>query len=272
MNAELPTWLVNTGAILAIILTILHIRDLLKAGRLEVRLTREVFFRLTDKGESLFANAVLLCRREPVEIRSIYLMLTRSSGSRKEYPVEPIWFGQKLAATGNVYAQHSFSSKSPASFIPENTAQNALYMCVLSEYATKVREGFRNLDQAGMQLFRARAELKDGDPAKASQLYAQLLTEQQKFLNHVMEAVQLEVGKYRLELRVKYRHVGPLLSRAKECRSEIEFAIEDGFREAFRNQVAAFAHERLLQATRGEVASAPLPEYEPLEVREITSA
>jgi hypothetical protein len=265
----IPPWFIDLGAILAVLLTALRIREFLKTGHLDVRLTREMFFRITDHGESIFTNAVFLCRWEPVEIRSVGFELTCVSGSTKTYAVEPIWIGAKLPVANNVYAQHSFSSKSAATFLAENTTRDVLYLCALSEYSMKIREAFIDLERAGTDLARARQEITTPNDANVQALYEQTLTYQRTFVDRIVDGVQVETGTYRLRLVAKYRHMRRLWAPVRECRSEIELTIGDGFREAFRQQVAVFAHQRLLQAARGEARSFPLPEHEPLTVKEV---
>src|SRR6267143_1336631 len=86
----LALWMVYFAFWTSLILGLLKIIEFaVKATRfprLDARLTSDVFFRLTDFGESLFCNAVLLSFNGPVLITNTRVTLTKTDSAVKVFP------------------------------------------------------------------------------------------------------------------------------------------------------------------------------------------
>src|SRR3954466_4089507 len=109
LNA-IPGWIVYSGAIAGLVVAIIEVVRFIfsvsKTSKLEIRLTKEAFFRLTNFwGESLFTNAILLAREGPVEVRNVEFKLQKTSGSQKNFVLTCVHFGEKVRSFNGPMAE-----------------------------------------------------------------------------------------------------------------------------------------------------------------------
>jgi hypothetical protein len=114
-------WMITFAFWASLILTLIKIVEAiisaLRQPSLNFSLTREVFFRLTEFGEALFCNPVLLAWNGPVLISSITAQLKKIDSPQKTFPLKVLAFGEKVRGQGP-FADHYFHSKSPIAHIP----------------------------------------------------------------------------------------------------------------------------------------------------------
>src|SRR5574343_1815041 len=100
----IPDWLVWTGSIAGILAVAIHflsfVFNFFRRGKLEVKLTKEIFFRVSQLGECLFPNVVLFARNGPIEIKNILFELHKFGSYQKKYKLSLLYFGDKLILSG----------------------------------------------------------------------------------------------------------------------------------------------------------------------------
>ena len=106
-----------TSFAVATLLAVLKAVEFFRRGTLEVRLTKDSFFRLTETGESLFVHAVLLARDGPALIDNISLKMNRrptdnARTAEKSFPLDIVDHGEKIKAAG-MFAEHFWYGASP---------------------------------------------------------------------------------------------------------------------------------------------------------------
>lgn len=243
IQKTLPAWVIVGGFLCSLGVTIYELFKLFlnATPSLEVRLTKEVFFRVSEHGETLFPNVVMVSRRAPVEIRNVSLNLVKKTGSTKSYHIDVIYFGDKVREDGNVLANNHFYTQSPIDFVLPNSPKRTVYMGGLSEYRDKIRNAFdsfrmyvnserQSLDKAveqGLEGLELESRKISMYSAVAAQAYAQA--------GLFLEGIQLEKGTFQLTVSVEYRAVGFLRHViSKVSTSSIEFEVQPDVRETYK--------------------------------------
>lgn len=164
-SSNLPSWMITFAFVASLFLTLLKIYEYYikysKKPELNVRLTKEAFFRCAldtvspiGNGEVLFANAVLLARNAAVLVQKVRFNLKKISGSKKDFSLCVLQFGEKVKGQGNI-ADHNFFTSSPLAFLPVDTPQRLVYLAVVEEYADRIR---KKVDESTLKL----QELENG--------------------------------------------------------------------------------------------------------------
>jgi len=274
--SSLPNWMIIFAFIASLVLTILKIVEgILSAMRkstLEVALTREVFFRIFETGEALYANAVLVAYGVGALIKDIKASLKKEDGATKEFALRVAQIGEKFRSTEGLY-QFSFYSSSPLVFIPENNPQRQVYICEHSAYADATKEEFQRFQQALFQIKGKYSPLPPADETQAARLVAEIKEVTAGACMNIMDKIQIEPGKYTLSLTVTYRQKGKYLpiSVTKTATSGIQFVVEDYARDFMRNSLNQYLEHRSLQLLIDKTGVLPLPEYAPTKVVELSA-
>jgi hypothetical protein len=137
-TSPLPLWTLYFAFWASLALTVLKILELtfvaFRSPRLDVRVTREAFFRLTDWGETLFFNSILLAWNGPVLILDSRATLLKTDAATKAFPLRILQVGEKVRSAGGPFPDHFFHSSSPISHVAESDPQRVLYFCVQEKY------------------------------------------------------------------------------------------------------------------------------------------
>ena len=96
----LPLWMAVFAFVVSVFLAILKVIEWImfffKKSSLEIALTREVFFRILEKGESLYVNAVLIAYDKGTLITDVKATLKKINGATKEYELRVSDIGEKF--------------------------------------------------------------------------------------------------------------------------------------------------------------------------------
>jgi hypothetical protein len=122
-----------------------------RKSSLEVALTREVFFRIFESGESLYANAVLISHDVGALVRDIKVHLKKENGAIKDFELKIAQIGEKYRTSDGLY-QFSFHSSSPLTFVPENSPQRQVYICEYESYSEATKVEFQKFQQKLFQI------------------------------------------------------------------------------------------------------------------------
>lgn len=111
--------------------------------KLEFRLTSEVFYRLTESGESLFPNAAIVPEGAPAKITRVDVVLDKTDSPTKSYPLKVIAFGTKERSLTPLAAHH-FYSRSPYHYLAGDQVLRPVRHCLLGTYDTVIESQFRD--------------------------------------------------------------------------------------------------------------------------------
>lgn len=264
-------WMVVFAFWASLILTLVKIGEAiftaLRRPRLDFSLTREVFFRLTDFGEALFCNPVLLAWNGPVLVTSINARLDKTDSPRKSFPLKVLAFGEKVRGQGP-FADHYFHSKSPVSHIPPGSPQRAVYFCVQEQYQDKSKQAIEAFRKKILD-YKADLLSKAGNAGQVdSQDVVKVLVKTvDDGLTEFMDLVQLEPGEYELQIEIEYCNPTSRFFRSrKKAQSSISFAVEANVRDYLRTKLRETLMSLATNMVYDRNQTVLYPEYQPIKV------
>lgn len=270
---SLPRWAQILSLSVALFLALLKAIEFFRFPKLDVRLTRDMFFRLIDDGEALFCHAVLLARNGPVLIQDINLTLKRK-GSRaraeKVFPIQILKFGEKVKGPAFT-AEHHFYSSSPLLYLQENQPLRAVYLGVQCEYHPRQR---RSVEKFTAQIIELKSKYgQTSSQAIDSETAEQVLHELDNIISEsfgeMVGLIQLETGEYETAIEVVYESPGfRLWKRQGRSSSTISFSVEEQPLSTWKaqlNGVLRASVKNTLTDSRDPIA---YPEFQPAEFKE----
>lgn len=205
-----PYWMLIFAFITSLILTILKILEgiftAFRKTKLDIVLTREVFFRTLETGESLYSNVVLIAYDSGALITDINATLKKEDGATKEFILRVAQIGEKYRTDDGSYKYYLYSS-SPLTFIPENVPQQKVYVCEHLSYADATKQIFQQFQQKLFQ-FKERFVSITDNQEQSAQLKIDINNAINDACTNIMDTIQLEPGRYTLTVYVTYRQKG----------------------------------------------------------------
>lgn len=269
----LPLWAQILSLSVALFLALLRAIEFFKFPKLYVRLTRDMFFRLIEDGETLFCHAVLLARNGPVLIRDIDLTLKRKGNrarAEKLFPIQILRFGEKVKGPA-LTAEHHFFSSSPLLYLPENQPLRAVYLGVQREYHPRQRRAVENFAARIIALKSNYSQIST--QAIDAETADRVLQELDEIINdsyrEMVGLIQLEAGEYEVSIEVRYENPGSRLwKKLESSNSTITFAVEEQLLSTWKAQLNG-----VLRATAKNILTDSkdlivFPEFLPLEFSE----
>jgi hypothetical protein len=274
----LPLWTLYFAFWASLGLTVLKIAELafaaFRSARLDLRLTREAFFRLTDYGETLFFNSVLLAWNGPVLILDSKATLLKTDSATKAFPLRILQVGEKVKSTGGPFPDHFFHSSSPISHVAESDPQRVLYFCVQDKY----EEASRNV----VNDFRKRvldykqevvSKLGSTSAEERSELSQEILRNINRLVDEslarMMELVQLEPGEYKLTLEVTFRNPKSRFRSDSTSTSSVAFSIGQDVRDQFRTNLQQTLRVSATNLILDQQTPVIYPDYSPSNFRSV---
>lgn len=275
-SSPILTWMATFAFWASLVLTVLKIVELVviavRAPRLDLRLTPEIFFRLNDFGETLFCNSVLLAWNGPVLIVGARAILEKTDSPTKSFPFKVVQYGQKVKGEGPL-PDHYFHSRSAITHLAESKPEQALYLCVQEKYedqSRKLIEEFRKqvLDYKQIVLAKAATLPPDGKDTLRQEILGTVNQLVDKNLPLMMELIQLEPGEYKLSFEVDHQNPkSRIFFRKRTSRSAIQFSIGADVRDIFRVNLRQVLLVDATNLILDQQAPITYPEYQPLRVR-----
>jgi len=237
---------------------------------LSVLLTRDVFFRILESGESIYANAIIVSYGSGALIQNVTASLKKEDGATKEFKLRVAQVGEKARMQDGTH-KYSFHSTSPLAFIPPGNPQRQAFVCEYEDYARETNDCFQRHLQG---LFRITHEIRSASPPHSAP-FDVYTSEAKKLASKstadIMDNIQIEKGEYSLTISIEYSHEsgGLIKSRLRTASSTIKFCVEDYAKELIRNSLEVYLMNRNPQPD-SQVFN-PAPEYSPSKVREVTN-
>lgn len=265
----LPLWAQALNLLITLALAGLRSVEFFRRGLLEVRLTRDSFFRLTDFGEALFVHGVLLSRNGPVLIQNVSITLRRLASkdaptAEKSFPLEIIGHGEKVK--GPAYtAEHHFYGASPLMYVEGSSTQRPVYHCLHSEYKERQRQAVMDFDQ---DLFAFKRQVDEAAANDTPRSEPEILRELQQLVRPHFEKmcglIQLEAGEYELSLEISYEKCGLLTwKRHDSANSYGYFTVEESGIAAYKNELLKTLYVRTVNVMKNRSDLVVLPVFQP---------
>lgn len=195
-----------------------------RKGQIDLIITDDVFFRITQEGESFFVNIIMVGQNKLVRIDAIDLVLTNSDDQRQvQFKVRRVG---KQRETDSVFQEFSFYTMSVFDFLAPNISTTKVIHSIENENSSKISseltnyESFLNEIKPDYQNFLLIADKVEKE-RKGQELLAQINAARQECLTKILQRIKVNDGKYRLKVTVTYRGVSTtkriwILSRWKE--------------------------------------------------------
>lgn len=272
----IPLWLFWLAFVSSIIISLIGIIKaasvLFRAKTLNVTLTREIFFRISDYGECFFPNIVVIARNGLIETKDIKFKLvkikTDSSAPHKEYSVGPLLIGERVVGSNPIASNHFYTS-SPLFFIEPGTSKRMVLMTVIEGYLELLKQETRNFETEIIEL------KKQGQQAVAGGLIQKDDSVATKFFNictsyasKIGSHIQLEPGKYEMTVIIDYRALS-IWSKTKCAKSVITFEVPSNFKNDILWKIENSLMQRARHLLTDEVVNIEYPEFFPVKVKEI---
>jgi hypothetical protein len=256
---------------LAITLALAGIRavEFLRRGTLEVRITRDCFFRLTDYGEALFVHGVLLARNGPVLIQDVAVKLKRlaprgTTVAEKSFPLTIIGHGEKVKGPAFT-AEHHFYGMSPLLYVAGPSTLRPVYHCQHAEYKDRQRQAVLDFEQ---ELRQYRQKFNTTLQTE-TQLLQDLDVIIRPHYNTMCGLIQLESGQYELSLSIKYEKCGSMIwRRHATTESYIYFSVDEAGLKAYKESLVNTLNTEAGNIVRATNNPVVYPVYSPKDFTE----
>jgi hypothetical protein len=266
----LPLWAQVLSLAVTLALATIKAIEFFRRGTLEVRITRDCFFRLSDIGESLFIHAGMIARNGPVLIQNVSVTLKRlgnSSLTSKTFPMEVIDNGEKVKGSG-IRADHHFYGASPLLYVNGASTFRPVYYCIFPEYRDRQIQSFKELTQELLNYKREKDKAEaEGKSKSASDVVREVEQIIKPQYNAMCGLIQIESGDYELMMTISYEKCGFPVSK-KATTSFLYFTIDDSALSNFKSALANGLYVYAENVLDGQTHTLLYPELQPKKMTE----
>ena len=209
----LPLWMQIASFAVATVLAIMKVIEFFRRGTLEVRITRDCFFRLSESGESLFIHGGMIARNGPVLVQGVSVIFKRlasknSSIAAKTFPMDIIDIGEKIKGSG-FRAEHHFYGASPLLYVNAASTFRPVYHCTFPEHRERQAQSFTALIQE-LQNYKRDADklAAEGHPRQDASVIQDVEQIIKPHYNTMCGLIQVEAGDYEIALTITYEKCG----------------------------------------------------------------
>jgi hypothetical protein len=276
-NSDLPTWMIYSGSLAGLLWAILQIiswiNRLTHSPKLEIRLTKDIYFRLIEEGETIFSNVVFIARNGSIEVKDIKFNLIRKSKSQKKYTFSPRNIGNKIPNPPNPYAANNFWTKSCKAFIAKDTPTYFLFMSSLEEYSIKFKDTSHSY-QFELLNYKNELNTKIEEIGNDGERYLKEINNKIEKIksstsSKLLSYVQLEPGDYELTAEVIYSRIGLKFLKKEKCvQSKITFSVDEKFKEHYEELLIRFLEISSKNILFNQNNPSAYPEYTPNKISE----
>ncbi len=270
--SSLPLWLQIVGLIGGLLWPVYQLIIAVIGPKLEVKLTRDLFFRFIVVGECLFIRSVLLAERGSVLIKNVEAKLKRTGpGAEKKWDLEFLKFGEVMSDNKNVEPNFCFQSTSPLKFLTKGLPVHAIYLGRAKGYGPEYANIIKEMDQQ-LLVVKENADqaINNNESKTQDELNEKVLALSKLYANKIFDKIQLEAGRYEVELKIIYSStsgLGAYFSRRTKS-SKLSFEIETDAREQIKSSLPAAVHNVALNKVSSLNLQIKFPEYSPINIQE----
>lgn len=268
------TWIIFYCGIIFLSLRILdHIVKVVRGNSMTVKLTREVFSRISDNGETWFLNVVLIAHETSALVEGVKATLNKTDGATKQFTLELKMLGEKVKDS-QVIANHSFYSTSPILSVQPNSPERLVYLMIVEEYRGRLNNAFTDFGLALERYFSERSKTFDGRDPNNQEIEEARNASQKIFGEYqrkIVSSIQIEPGKYEIEIEVTYSQKGvffPFFTNRK-ANSKISFEISENTQEDLEIKIQDCLKTIMWNKVQNDNRNYQLPEISPRNVKEL---
>jgi hypothetical protein len=241
ITKTLPLWVQITSFVFASVgflgAAFVGLTEYLRTATLDIRVTKDSFYRLVEQGEAVFCRATLLARNGPILIHKVSLTLTKTDDVPKIFPLEVEHFGTLVHKNEYLFQEHNYYGRSAVHYLSADQPERLVYFCHLSGYAVRQNEVYQTFRSETLRL-RGKLDLAEITATTAEQKTTIVKQLVEKHLHTIMASVQLEAGKFRLSIRVEYESTNARFRRWRQTKvsdGSIQFDLPASFRNTIQN-------------------------------------
>lgn len=272
---SLPLWLQIVALVGGLIWPFYQLYLALSGPKLDVRLTKDLFFRFIEMGECLFIRLVLIAEHGNVLITNIEANLARiDSGGSKEWELEFLKFGEVMADNKNVEPSFCFHSSSPFRYLSKGLPVQAVYLARPKHYGVEYSEIINELKvkliPIRSKVARVTSDAENSNQGKLDGEYAEINELSEKYAQRLADKIQLEAGNYKINLKITYRSIrglGSYFSRHASA-SILSFQIEKNARDQIKSALPSAVQRAALNMVFNANLPVGYPEYAPINIQE----
>lgn len=276
--STIPDWMLLFSFSVALLWTVVRLIELLirifRGSCLDFKLTKEIFLRLLEQGECFFAHGVFISYYGGVLIGNIEATLRKENGSKKEFPLEIVQFGEKYRGDQGL-SQYYFQTTSPLEFVSENDTKRPVFLCALKTYSDSLKKISYDFQSAIIKYkTETDQQIKELSQEEMTVILNGLWVGINKLIDdthaRIMDNVQIEPGNYELSMKIKYKTKGKIVPSYtfKEVSSAINYKIDNTVRDQIRWQLRRLLLTYALNILLNKSEPLFYPEYAPIEVEE----
>lgn len=238
---------------------------------LNLRLTRNLFFRYSDYGECIFLKPVMIAEGGNALITGVKAKLRRTDKDvQKEWDIEFLHFGELVRKGDSVTLDHCYHSTSPLDFLPKNMPQRAVYFGRVKHYAGDVQALIDEFNSRVTKLGETQQRFPTpGAGVPNDKLYQDLAEIASDISSRIGDAMQLEHGHYEVGLTVEYSSLSGVRKQRKSVQSKVRFRVEERIREAIKQGIPLALYRAGINYLSNTDAPLSYPEYQPVDIEEV---
>jgi hypothetical protein len=268
------TWAVFYLGLIFLCLRILdHLAKAVRGNSLSIRLTKEVFSRVSDHGETWFLNAVFVAHDSPAMVKGISAKLFKIDGATKQFQLEMQRLGEKFR-DNNAFPNFFFYSTSPILCIQPNSPQRLVFLMSVKDYQDKLLNAFQEFDFMVQKHFDENT--KDWNGATPSPELVAEVASKAKLIHDehekkIIGSIQIEPGEYEIEVEVEYQQKGVFFPVFKDytSNSKISFKVPKNAREILEVKIRECLRTILANRVHGQNQPLLYPEVTPTDIKEL---
>lgn len=256
--------------------------NILKKAKINLIITNDIFFRIINEGESLFAIIIIIGENKLVRIVDLNVNLENNKDNRKiTFKIKRVG---KNRETDSPFQDFSFYSTSVYDFISPNESKTLVLHAVENDKSTEINKAFLKFDSEVITLLKEVTNIKliqEGKEKndKQRELFQNLNKLREDCLTTILQNIKIVDGKYTLTVKLQYRSLGGngfwflkrLYQQKTCCVLEKKLLTIENSSEKIKNGLNILLWENASNLLGFPIQKLLWPQINPSEVEDITN-
>lgn len=235
------------SSIVTIIIIYKFVMEVVFKPRLSVLLTKEIFCRMLETGESVYTNVILLSNEQSSLITDIQGKLdyvNPVSGTKMSFPLELHQIGEKFRKDDGSIC-FSFDSSSPLSHVIKEIPSYKTIIFLIKDNKNSIQNHCIEFRKTAYDLLN---QLKpEDDDIVSGAIIEKLDTLRQTYITSLSTALKLDVGDYTFSLNVTYKQKRIWhKNKTKHAVASVRFRIGSDFKSVISNGIEWYLSDIML--------------------------
>ena len=217
--------------------------------KLELQLTKDIFFRLVDRGEVFFPKIIV---HSPVNIQitncDFELKSRKPNTQKTSYSCKAEQFGsiERNSIGGFFIPSSYFPKRSPEFLLGKGETKEILIQCNIMGSKDAILKSIKELVSIYIEA------LKEGNSKQNSEEFNQRLN---KCVTDILSNIKIESGKHTLICNISYKYKHFFIPRSKRAKDEIDIDITESDLKRYKNEkyIKEFLMDYLVSLNKGNV-------------------